>query len=56
LPDLALRFDVVETGIQLGDSQACLMGKTFSGVCIKGCDKILTKSKKPRRGSRTTSP
>lgn len=52
LPDLVLRFDALETGIQPGDPGACLVGRTFGGtggtfggVCITGCDEVQTKVK-----------
>src|SRR5205823_4877796 len=41
-PDLVLHFPTQQTGIKNGDTQACLTGKTNSGVAIKGCDAIRT--------------
>jgi len=42
-PDLVLHYETQETGIAPGDTQACLTGKTTSGVAIQGCDRIVTK-------------
>jgi hypothetical protein len=41
-PDLLLRFDVSETGIDPGDTTACLTGATVAGQSIEGCDSIQT--------------
>jgi hypothetical protein len=38
--DLVLHFRTQETGIQLGDTQACLTGQTRSGESMQGCDSI----------------
>lgn len=38
--DLMLHFDTTETGIDPGDTQACLTGTTFTGVPVKGCDAV----------------
>jgi hypothetical protein len=38
--DLLLHFNTHETGIKLGDTQACLTGKTFSGVFFTACDTV----------------
>jgi hypothetical protein len=38
--DLVLHFRTQQTGIQLGDTQACLVGQTRSGTAIEGCDHI----------------
>jgi uncharacterized delta-60 repeat protein len=42
-PDMLLHFETQETGIAPGDTQACLSGRTTTGVAIQGCDRILTK-------------
>jgi uncharacterized delta-60 repeat protein len=42
-PDLLLHYETLETGIVLGDTQACLTGKTNSGMAIQGCDRIVTR-------------
>lgn len=42
--DLVLHFRTQQTGIQPGDTQACLTGETTSGVPIQGCDTIHTRS------------
>jgi hypothetical protein len=41
--DLLLHFEIQETGIDSGDSRACLMGKTFGDQAIQGCDSITTR-------------
>lgn len=41
--DLMLHFDTSETGIDLGDTQACLTGTTLTGVPIEGCDVVQPK-------------
>jgi len=40
--DLLLRFRTQETGIALGDMEACLFGQTFDGVVFQGCDSVST--------------
>ncbi len=40
--DLVLHFDTQQTGIQCGQTQAKLTGKTFSGQDIEGSDSIVT--------------
>ena len=40
--DLLLHFETQQTGIDPGDTQACLSGKTFAGVSVEGCDAITT--------------
>jgi uncharacterized delta-60 repeat protein len=42
-PDLLMHYETQQTGIRPGDTQACLTGKTFNGVSIQGCDRIVTK-------------
>ena len=41
-PDLLLHYEVSQTGIDPGDTTACLTGKTFANVNIEGCDSIKT--------------
>jgi len=41
--DLLLHYDVAQTGIDPGDTEACLTGRTYAGVAIAGCDRISTK-------------
>ncbi len=41
--DLQLHFRTQETGIQPGDTEACLAGETFSGHPVQGCDAITVK-------------
>jgi uncharacterized delta-60 repeat protein len=40
--DLLLHFDTKQTGIDLGDTQACLTGRTSTGLTVEGCDSIKT--------------
>jgi hypothetical protein len=39
-PDLLLHYEANQTGIDPGDTTACLTGKTFGGVAIQGCDSL----------------
>lgn len=41
--DLVLHFDVRATGIDRGDTRACLTGTTASGAPLSGCDRITTR-------------
>jgi hypothetical protein len=41
--DLLLHYETQQTGIDLGDTQACLTGQTFGGVSIEGCDSVKVK-------------
>lgn len=41
--DLVLHFETQETGIDSGDTQACLTGELFDSTSIEGCDSIKTK-------------
>lgn len=38
--DLVLHFEIQQTGIDVGDTQACLTGKTISGQQFENCDTI----------------
>jgi hypothetical protein len=38
--DMILHFKTPETGIQAGDTEACLSGKTVDGRNFKGCDAV----------------
>ena len=40
--DLVLHYETRETGIDAGDTQACLTGRTSAGVVFGGCDSIET--------------
>lgn len=40
LPDLVLHYETGETGIDLGDTEACLTGETFGGQPVAGCDSV----------------
>ena len=42
LADLVMRFEVQQTGIDPGDIQACLLGKTYGETGIEGCDDVVT--------------
>jgi hypothetical protein len=46
--DVVLHFKTQETGIQHGDTQACLKGKTIDGKSIEGCDTIVTVGKRKK--------
>lgn len=43
LLDLVLHFDTPETGIDAGDTRACLTGLTFDSLSIEGCDAVITR-------------
>lgn len=43
-PDLVVRFQTVEAGIEFGDTQACLSGETLDGTPFIGCDTVRTVS------------
>jgi hypothetical protein len=40
--DLLSHFRTQDTGIALGDTEACLIGQTYDGVPIMGCDSVRT--------------
>jgi hypothetical protein len=40
--DLVLHYEVVQTGIDIGDTSACLTGITGAGIHVYGCDSIKT--------------
>jgi hypothetical protein len=40
--DLLLHYDTRETGIDVGDTRACLTGLTSAGIHIFGCDTVKT--------------
>jgi hypothetical protein len=40
--DLLLHFRTQDTGIALGDTEACVTGQTYDGVPIEGCDSVRT--------------
>ncbi|MCG8450718.1 MAG: hypothetical protein MI725_14200, partial [Pirellulales bacterium] len=42
--DLLLVFRTRDTGIERGDSEACLSATTMSGVALEACDGIVTRS------------
>jgi hypothetical protein len=41
--DLSLVFDTAQTGIDAGDTSACLTGRTAAGRQFEGCDAIVTR-------------
>jgi hypothetical protein len=41
--DVLLHYEPNQTGIDLGDTNACLIGSTKSGVGVYGCDTIGTR-------------
>jgi hypothetical protein len=43
-PDLLLHYQLSQTGIDPGDTAACLTGTTLTGVTVEGCDSIMTRS------------
>lgn len=42
LLDLVLHYETGQTGIDFGDTQACLTGQTFGGQQVAGCDSVRT--------------
>lgn len=38
--DLSLHFEVVNTGIDMTDTTACIIGETTAGIGIYGCDSV----------------
>ena len=42
-PDLLLHYETNQTGIDPGDTEACLTGETFDGLEVEGCDAIKTR-------------
>jgi len=53
--DLLLHFRIAATGIEPGDTDACLTGSTFEGQRIEGCDAIRTVGDAGGRARRTVS-
>ncbi len=42
-PDVILHFRIQATGIDIGDTNACLTGKTDRGISFQGCDTVRVK-------------
>ena len=40
--DMVFQFEIKDTGIQPGETEACLTGKDINGQDIKGIDAIMT--------------
>jgi len=40
--DMLLHYETAQTGVDPGDTQACLTGETLDGTAIEGCDTIRT--------------
>ena len=40
VPDLVLHFSTQQSGLAVGDTEACVDGKTFTGTPIHGCDAV----------------
>jgi len=38
--DMVLHYEVEQTGIDLDDTTACLIGTTFGGIGVYGCDTV----------------
>jgi uncharacterized protein DUF5667 len=38
--DLVVMFQISETGIDMGDTEACFAGRTGDGRAVKGCDRL----------------
>ncbi len=51
--DMVLHFRTQGTGIEHGDTDACLAGNTMDGIDIEGCDAIVTV---PRKAAPVASP
>jgi hypothetical protein len=44
-PDMTLQFEAAQTGIDAGDTQACILGETTDGTPFEGCGIIAGKKK-----------
>lgn len=44
--DLVSHYDIADIGFEKGDTEACLVGETLSGIPIEGCDSVRIIGKK----------